>query len=161
MTTTSPWRIPLVAIAVAGFLVGMTISLVVTFGAHSTAKPLVVTIAVSRTVVSSGTVIPATVTLINRTDHSLQVGGCPQDLFKMTVGNTSVPNNLILQAVFCEWSLAPGTHVFHTDVTTTYQRSAAQGRFPALPAGTYRTEIGLLDNSDFLAPAPITIHLTN
>lgn len=132
--------------------------------------PWSISLHVSRTTVPRGTPIPATITVVNLTHQALVVTGCGGiEHFQMTVGNSQHPNLLavLTDACFAKSVVTAGPHVIHTLIATTYQSCGFTGDprctlapFPALPTGTYRTEIVMPDGLDIPPPAPVTIHLT-
>lgn len=137
-------------------------------GASSTARTVdwIETVWVARTTVKAGVAIPATVTVVNRTNHKLAVMGCGGS---MTVANSKVPNPLIVGTSLCLWMASPGRHVFRFKVSTTYQICGGSGspacgsppRMTPLPPGVYRTEAILPSTKGMGTPRPITIRLTD
>lgn len=130
----------------------------------ATSKDWTVTIWVARTSTRAGTTIPATVTVDNRTGHRVEVTGCVGTIYKIVVGNSKVPNSPVIPTVLCAGTMAPGAHVFHTKVLTTYQTCSGNlncgdpAKPSALPAGTYRTQVVL--PGAFPTPGPLAITLT-
>jgi hypothetical protein len=120
-------------------------------GRTNTAVSKVWTVSVwlARSSTEAGTPIPATVTIDNKTAHRLTGTGCPGVNFSMDVGNATFPNPIPETAAYCGFSIAPGVHVFHTKVITTFEGCSGEGlpkcgkppKLSALPAGTYQTRI--------------------
>ena len=138
--------------------------------ATATSKEWTVTLWVARTSTRAGTSIPATVTVDNRTGHRVVVSGCRGVVFEMDLGNAKIPNPIAVTTAECSSSMAPGVHVFHTKVLTTYEGCGGNGlpkcgnppKMSPLPAGTYRTQTVWLGAKPALpTPRPITITLTH
>lgn len=135
----------------------------------ATSKEWTVRLWVARTTAKSGTTIPATVTVDNRTGRSANLVGCPGVVYEIGLGNAKVPNSLAVSTVLCEGTISPGVHVFHTKVQTTYQscggtsvpRCGNPPKMSSLPPGIYRTQIVLPGAKGFPASLrPLTITLT-
>ena len=115
----------------------------------ASSKVWTVTVWLSRSSTKAGLPIPVTVTINNKTAHKLSGTGCPGVNFLMDVSNAKVPNPIPETAAYCGFSIAPGIHVFHTKVITTYEGCSGNGmpkcgkppKLSALPAGTYHTQI--------------------
>ena len=132
-------------------------------------KSWIVTLRVEGTYTKAGTTIPATVTIDNRTGHSVNITGCPEVIYKIVLGNFKIPNSPVNTSALCVSKMSPGVHVFRTKVQTTYQACGGGGyppcgnppNFPRLPTGTYRTQVvlpGTIPSLPKLGSLSITIH---
>jgi len=129
-----------------------------------------VTLSVARTSTKVGTTISALVTVDNRTDHRVEISGCPGTTYEILLGNAKVPNTPVSSLVLCVSWIDPGVHVFRSKVQTKYQMcNAATGpkcgnppRIPPLPVGKYHTQLVLPSSAVQLPmPKPISITLTS
>jgi len=152
---------------VLGLLSSVAIATPTGRSVNATSKNWTVTVWVARTSTKAGTTIPAIVTVDNRTGHRVEVNGCAGVIYKIVVGNSKVPNSPVAPTVLCTGTMAPGTHVFHTKVLTTYQTCSGNlncgdpAEPSALPRGTYHTQVVLPDAKASLpTPRPLTITLT-
>lgn len=171
------WRtFAVVAVSAAAVLVLSIPDLAgATTGASSTARTAnwKVTVWVARTSVKAGTTIPASITFDNRTGHAVKLGQCPGTYDLMNLGNSKIPNSIVVPTPAC-WSatIPVGVSVAHTKVRTNYEgctkstpspdlpRCPKNGGPLALPAGTYQTNIVLPAFKGLPVPKPITIRLT-
>jgi hypothetical protein len=120
-------------------------------GRTSTAssKAWTVTVWLARNSTKAGIPVPVTITVDNKTARKLTGTGCPGVNFLMDVGNAKIPNPIPETTAFCGFSIAPGIHVFHTKVITTFEGCGGNGvpmcgnppKMSALPVGTYHTQI--------------------
>jgi hypothetical protein len=157
-----------VAVLVCGLLLSQTSAAVTGSIVTATSKGWTVAVWVARTTTKSGTTIPATITLDNRTGHRVEFTGCPGVVFTIVVGNAKVPNRPVIATAFCGSKMTPGVHVFHTKVLTNYQTCGINGspkcgnprKLPALPTGTYHTYVIWPGTMPALPrPASVTITL--
>ena len=147
----------------------------VSSGVSSTARTAgwTVTVLVARTTVKAGTAIPATITIDNHSGHAVRIGECPGTYDLMNLGNAKIPNSIVVPTPACsENSIAPGVHVVHTKVWTTFEgctkstpshdlpRCPKSGTSVPLPVGNYRTNIVLPSIKGLPTPKPITVRLT-
>lgn len=177
VTRVRRWWRPVAAISLVASAVALVVGVGLAPSARTPTKPTAapewpwsISLHVSRTTVTRGTPIPATITLVNLTRQAIVVTGCDSEQFPMTVGNSRHPNLLAVPTDYCETHviITPGAHVFRTVIATTFQSCGFAGdpqcrlsrSLPALPAGTYRTEIVMPDGLDLRPPAPVTIRLT-
>ncbi len=128
----------------------------------ASSKDWTVTLWVARTSTRTGTTIPATLTIDNRTSTSLYAWGCPVDgTYIAYIHNAKATSAPFDGAVACESKLSPGVHVYRSTINTTYQicggtGNSACGNPPtmrALPIGTYVTGV-VLPNSVHALPQP-------
>jgi hypothetical protein len=134
----------------------------------ATSKDWTVTLWVARTSTKSGTSIPATVTVDNRTNHRIEIVGCPGTDYEIIAGSSTAPNSPVIPTVLCSSGMSPGVHVFHTKVQTTYVScgggvgSPPCGKPPkltALPRGTYHTQL-ILPGAEPSLPMPRALNIT-
>jgi hypothetical protein len=134
----------------------------------ATSKDWTVTLWVARTSTKSGTSIPATVTVDNRTNHRIEIVGCPGTDYEIIAGSSTVPNSPVIPTVLCSSEMSPGVHVFHTKVQTMYVScgggagSPPCGKLPkltALPTGTYHTQL-ILPGAERSLPMPRALTIT-
>ena len=144
-------------------------------GATSSARGAgwTVTISIATTTAKAGAIIPATIALENRTGHAVRFGDCRGTYDLMNLGNAKIPNAIVVATPACIGnSIAPGTHVVHIKVWTTYEgctrstpgpglpRCTASGAPVALPAGTYKTNVVLPSIKGLPTPKALTVRLT-
>ena len=107
-----------------------------------------VTLALATDRVVAGTAIPATLTIVNRTTRTFDVGCAADGTFSIGLGNARVRYSPAMGAVACATRVAPGTFVQHTEIETTYNGCGGGGvpvcqpgpdPIPALPSGRYHT----------------------
>jgi hypothetical protein len=165
-----------------GALVALAVSLVTLLGvvpsnagastsgrSHTaTSKDWIVTLWVARTSTKSGTSVPATVTVDNRTHHRIEMVGCPGTDYEIIAGSFTVPNNPVIPTVLCSSVMSPGVHVFHTKVQTMYVScGGGAGRPPCgkppkltpLPPGSYHTQL-ILPGAEPTLPMPRAWNIT-
>ena len=109
-------------------------------------KGWAVTLAVAKTTVRTGTRFAATITIMNRTGHSVTVVGCqPNFDFSIELANAKVPYQGLSGAVACSTKLRRGTTVFQAPITAVYSSCGGPGlpscANPNLPVGTYHTVV--------------------
>ena len=134
---------------------------------------LTVTIWVAHTSAKAGADIPATITIDNHSSHTVLASGCPGTVDLMNLGNSKIPNSIIVPTPAClPKKLSPGSHTVHVKVWTFYEactnskgssdlpRCLKAGKAPPLPAGTYRTNVVLPGINGLPTPKPLTIRLT-
>jgi hypothetical protein len=112
----------------------------------TSSKGWAVTLAVSKTTVRTGTKFSATITIVNRTGHSVTVQGCqPNFDFSVELANAKVPYQGLSGAVACSTQLRVGSTVIHAPITAVYSACGGQGQpscsNPDLPVGTYHTVV--------------------
>lgn len=144
-------------------------------GATSSARGAgwTVTISIATTTAKAGAIIPATIALENRTGHAVRFGDCRGTYDLMNLGNAKIPNAIVVATPACIGnSIAPGTHVVHIKVWTTYEgctrstpgpglpRCTASGAPVPLPAGTYKTNVVLPSIKGLPTPKALTVRLT-
>src|ERR1022692_4477925 len=107
----------------------------------TSSKGWLVTLAVAKTTVRTGTRTSATITIDNRTGHSVSVWGCINN-FDFTIGlaNAKYHYQGLSGAVGCSTTLRKGANVFHEWVTAEYT-STTRAMNPDLPVGTYHTVV--------------------
>jgi hypothetical protein len=134
----------------------------------ATSKDWTVTLWVARTSTKPGTSIPATVTVDNRTNHRIEILGCPGTDYEIIAGSSTVPNSPVIPTVLCSSEMSPGIHVFHTKVQTTYVSCGGGAGSPpcgkppkltSLPRGTYRTQL-TLPGAEPSLPIPRALNIT-
>jgi hypothetical protein len=94
--------------------------------------------------------MPATLTIVNKTGHSVSVSGCAVDgTFEVGIGNAKVSFSPFDGLVACSTRLHVGTNVFHERIYANYQScggGSGQPKCgptpPKLPTGNYRTVVG-------------------
>ena len=107
----------------------------------TTSKGWLVSLAVAKTTVRTGTSIPATITVVNRTGHSATVEGClPNFDFFVVLVNAKVPYQDLSGDVACSTPLRRGTTVIHTQINAIYSATTTAMN-PDLPIGTYHTVV--------------------
>ena len=173
MTTRNAHRCGLVAVWVA-LLVTLLWVVPTNVGASTsgrshtaTSKDWSVTVWVARTSTKPGTLIPATVTIDNRSDHRIEIVGCPGTDYEILADNSKIPNSPVIPAVLCASKMGPGIHVFHTEVQTTYQecgsldtpRCGNPPKMSSLPVGTYHTQL-ILPGAKPSLPMPRALTVT-
>jgi hypothetical protein len=134
----------------------------------ATSKDWTVTLWVARTSTKSGTPIPAIVTVDNRTNHRIEIEGCPGTDYEIIAGSSTVPDSPVIPTVLCSSKMSPGVHVFHTKVQTMYVScgggvgSPPCGKAPkltALPSGSYHTQL-ILPGAEPSLPMPRALTIT-
>ena len=109
--------------------------------AGTTSEGWIVSLAVPKSTVRTGTSIPATITIVNRTGHSTNVEGClPNFDFFVVLVNAKVPDQNMSGAVACTTQLRKGTTVIHTQINAIYP-STIKATNPDLPVGMYHTVV--------------------
>ena len=128
-------------------------------GVMTASKGWTVTLTIPNVTMRTGTSMPATLTIVNKTGHSVSVSGCAVDgTFEVGIGNAKVPFSPFDGLVACSTRLHVGTNVFHERIYATYQ-SCGGGKGqpkcaltpPKLPTGVYRTVVGWRLGVPFIA----------
>jgi hypothetical protein len=134
----------------------------------ATSKDWTVTLWVARTSSKPGESIPATVTVDNRTNHRIELVGCPGTDYEIIAGSSMVPNSPVIPTVLCASEMSPGVHVFHTKVQTMYVSCGGGAGSPpcgkppkliSLPVGTYHTQL-ILPGAEPSLPMPQALNIT-
>lgn len=142
----------LVAMGIPFATQGASADLVRATGAVTSSKGWVVTLSIAKTTLRAGSSMAATITVLNRTGHTVKISGCPGDqIFVVGLGNAKVPYAGISSSVACFSTLHRGANVFHERVRATYQVCGgtdnlpcpAGGGMPSLPTGRYHTVVEL------------------
>jgi Ni/Co efflux regulator RcnB len=112
----------------------------------TTSRGWVVSLAVAKTTVRTGAKFSATITIDNRTGHSVTVEGCqPNFDFSVELANAKVPYRGLSGAAACSTKFRAGSTVIHTQVTAVYSSCGGPGQpscaNPDLPVGTYHTVV--------------------
>ena len=112
----------------------------------TTSRGWEVTLAVSKTSVRTGTTSSATITIVNRSGHSVTVDGCLNNFdFSISLVNAKVPYSGFNGAVACSTTFRVGRTVIHTQVVAVYSSCGGQGQpscgNPNLPVGAYHTVV--------------------
>ena len=112
----------------------------------TSSKGWVVTLAVAKTTVRIGAKLSATITVDNRTGHSVTVQGCqPNFDFSVELANAKVPYQGLSGAVACSTKFRVGSTVIHTQVSAVYSSCGGLGlpscANPDLPVGAYHTVV--------------------
>lgn len=112
----------------------------------TSSKGWAVTLAVAKTTVRTGTRLSATITIVNRTGHSVTVEGCQPNLdFFIELANAKVSYQSLSGLVACSTTLRRGTTVIHAQIIAAYTACGGPGQpscaNPNLPVGTYHTAV--------------------
>lgn len=130
----------------------------------TSSKGWAVTLAVSKTTVRTGSKFSATITIVNRTGHSVTVQGCQSNFdFSIGLANAKVPYQGVSGAVACSTKLRVGKTVIHTTVTAVYSSCGGQGlpscANPGLPVGKYHTVVNWPTGTPHV-PQPGRLYIT-
>lgn len=114
--------------------------------ATTSSKGWVVTLAVAKSTMRTGARLSATITVVNRTGHSVMVEGCQPNLdFFIELASAKVPYQDLSGWVACSTTLRRGTTVFHAQIIAAYSSCGGPGppscANPNLPVGTYHTVV--------------------
>lgn len=112
----------------------------------TTSKGWVVSLAVAKTTVRTGTRLSATITIDNRTGRSVTVEGCQSNFdFSVGLANAKVPYVGFSGLVACSTKFRVGSTVIHTPITAVYSTCGGEGEpscaHPDLPVGEYHTVV--------------------
>lgn len=117
----------------------------------TSSKGWVVTLSIARVALLTGSSMSATLTIVNRTGHSVRVPSCETDaIFVVGIGNSSVPYTPVSGAIVCSTTLRSGATVFRESISASYQHCFQNGdkpacgkvgTMPALPPGSYHTVV--------------------
>ena len=113
---------------------------------RASAKGWLVSLAVNKTTVHTGTTFAATITIDNRTGRSATVEGCQSNFdFSVELANAKVPYQGLSGAVACSTKFRVGNTVIHVPVTAAYSACGGRGQQactnPDLPVGKYHTVV--------------------
>lgn len=138
-------------------------------GVMTASKGWTVTLSIPKVTMRTGSSMPATLTIVNKTKHSVSVSGCEVDgIFTVGIGNAKVPYAPINGDVACSTRLHVGSNVFHERIYATYMScGGGQGSpkcdpsIPNLPVGVYGTVVDWPAGIPFIAkPGSLTIWVT-
>jgi len=137
-------------------------------GVMTASKGWTVTLTIPGVFMRAGSTMPATLTIVNKTGHSLRVSGCPRTgTFSMGIGNSEAPYSPVDGAVYCSTSLHPGSNVFHGRIKATYMSCPGASKMkcgpslPDLPIGVYHTAVQWPVGAPMIAkPGSLTIWVT-
>jgi hypothetical protein len=110
----------------------------------TSSKGWVVSLAVAKTTVRTGTKLSAAITVDNRTGRSVTVWGCTNNFdFFIGLANAKVHYQGLSGEVACSTKFRVGITIIHTQVTAVYSSCAGQPSCanPGLPVGTYHTVV--------------------
>ena len=117
----------------------------------------------------TGSSMSATLTIVNKTGHSVFVGGCEVDgTFKVGIGNARVPFSPFDGFETCSTKLHVGSNSFHERIYATYMSCGGGpgspkcgATPPKLPVGVYHTEVDWPLGIPFIAkPGSLTVWVT-
>jgi hypothetical protein len=156
----------LVAIGLPIATQGASADLLRATGVSNSSKEWVVTLTIAKTSLRTGSSMPATITIVNKTGHNVKVEDCASDeTFAVGIGNAKVPYIVFSGAVACVTTLHTGTNVFHERIVATFQVCGGQGNpacgpgMPKLPTGRYRTVVSWVSATPSI-PKPGTLWVT-
>ena len=130
----------------------------------TTSKGWVVSLAVAKTTVRTGTTFSATITIDNRTGRSVPVEGCRSNFdFSVGLANAKVPYQGLSGAVACPTKFRVGNTVIHTPITAAYSTCGGAGQqgctHPDLPVGKYHTVVNWPTGTPHI-PQPGRLYIT-
>ena len=130
----------------------------------TTSKGWLVSLAVARTTVRTGTTFSATITIDNRTGRSATVEGCRSNFdFSVKLANAKVPYQGLSGAVACSTKFRVGNTVIHVPVTAAYSACGGRGQQactnPDLPVGKYHTVVNWPTGTQHI-PQPGRLYIT-
>jgi len=158
------------AVLLAASLGGPLVATQAGASVHSTtvvatsSKGWLVTLAVAKTTVHTGAKFSATITIDNRTGHSVTVQGCQSNFdFSIGLANAKVPYQGLSGAVACSTKFRVGSTVIHTPITAVYSSCGGQGlpscANPGLPVGKYHTVVNWPTGTPHI-PQPGRLYIT-
>ena len=138
-------------------------------GVMTASKGWTVTLSIPKVSMRTGSSMSATLTIVNKTKHSVNVNSCGVDgTFTVGIGNAKVPYAPINGDVACSTRLHVGSNVFHERIYATYMScGGGQGSpkcdpsIPKLPVGVYHTVVDWPAGIPFIAkPGSLTVWVT-